>query len=526
MAYARRQGAKRQDFLKSYFTELFRLCGLLNFDFAILVAQSDNETDSWRSAAWQTYGNPAGLAITNSENKSLVYKSGTDAARAHVVHMYGYRFGRVPASHLLYPYIALDGHYKELFASDALDTRGDPLAGSVRTVGDFNVNGRWALLDRINTPKGPLDDYGNRIVENGQAVWGDTLAAQTNVEGDTLPDTRKYKIVFGRVPKPAIINRIITNSQAWSNQGIRTIRGVVWHRMYGTLWGTDGYFRGEAIAKSLTDFGVGVLAVDGAANAGKILQWNSLTGNRSPYASGPVENPIGDAAKFLQTWDYVNRDLASIEISGDGNTPLDPESREAVIEITAWLADDYKVSFEDWPYVPNENKRSFVLWHGEIYAGKRDTCPGAVVEAETNDMMDAVQARLEKYQKVWVDDAGNELPDDGTTPPPVITPPDTPPPVITPGGPQPVPGLAGVDMDLLAAWFGDITVNKVRYRFDPNGPVSLAWMAYGKTTGIWPKLETVEVYENGARKFYRFAGGLTIRYLKGASPEVSVLKAA
>ena len=125
-------------------------------------------------------------------------------------------------------------------------------------------------------------------------------------------------LTFGRVPHPPYQQRLITNSTAWNDLGKRTIRAVVWHRMYGTLWGTDTYFRNEAAGKALTDYGVGVEATDGAANAGVILQWNDPTGRRSPWASGPVSNPIDDGAKFVALYgtNGVNRDAVSIEISG------------------------------------------------------------------------------------------------------------------------------------------------------------------------------------------------------------------
>ena len=402
MAYAIRKGAKRQAFLSDYFLELWRLCAVSGFDFSILVAQSDNETDSWRSPVWQQYGNPAGLAVTNSQNISVVYQSGTDAARAHVVHMWAYRYGRVPKGSELAGYTALDGHYDAVFTTN--DTRGNPLAASVKTIDDFNVNGRWCLLDRQNTPTGPLDDYGNRIVRNGQMVWPNLPDQDPPVTTPATPEVpveeTPVALTFGRVPHPPYQQRIITNSTAWNDLGKRTIRAVVWHRMYGTLWGTDGYFRGEASGKALTDYGVGVEATDGVSQAGVILQWNDPTGRRSPWASGPVSNPIDDGAKFVALYgtNGVNRDAVSIEISGtSGNTTFDSRARGAVVALTAYYADQYKVPWDQFPAVPGEN-RSFVMWHGEIYDGKRNSCPGVAVQAQTDSMIADVKVLLKHYQ--------------------------------------------------------------------------------------------------------------------------------
>src|SRR3954447_23387764 len=81
IAYARKQSAcfqagTRPDgshdpaFLVDYFTELYRLCDLLNFDFAIASGQWANETGSGDcdNPNWSRLGNPAGLAITNAQN--------------------------------------------------------------------------------------------------------------------------------------------------------------------------------------------------------------------------------------------------------------------------------------------------------------------------------------------------------------------------------------------------------------------------------------------------------------------------
>jgi len=161
LAYAVTVQAKRQVFLAEYLDELYRLCAKYQLDFAIAVAQSANETDSWRSPIWQQYGNPAGIGVTGSDveagpNLSLVYERGADAARAHVVHLYAYVRGPIPTRTELHDYISLDPRYRAVFDAG--------FGGVIRTVGDFDVNGRWATL--LKPPP-----YGQRIVTSGQAVW-------------------------------------------------------------------------------------------------------------------------------------------------------------------------------------------------------------------------------------------------------------------------------------------------------------------------------------------------------------------
>ena len=57
---------------------------------------------------------------------------------------------------------------------------------------------------------------------------------------------------FGRVPLPSILIRDIPSNinTAWDDLGPRTIRAVVWHRMLGSLGGTDTFFRGEGRASA------------------------------------------------------------------------------------------------------------------------------------------------------------------------------------------------------------------------------------------------------------------------------------
>src|SRR5690606_26182450 len=124
-----------------------------------------------------------------------------------------------------------------------------------RTLAD--LNGTWAI-DPQNNYHGKLSSRANQIVKDFATEQEEPMA----------------ELTFGRVPLPEHERRIVTNSRAWNDLGVRTIRGCVWHRMYGSLWGTDGYFRGAAVGIALTDIGVGVTDTDGAANDGRTFMWN------------------------------------------------------------------------------------------------------------------------------------------------------------------------------------------------------------------------------------------------------------
>jgi hypothetical protein len=300
-----------------------------------------------------------------------------------------------------------------------------------------------------------------------------------------MPDV----ITYGRVPLPAMQDRIVTNSTAWDDLGARIIRGVVWHRMLGTLLGTDGYFRGEAADRALTDYGIGV-GTDGA-NDGVVFKWNDPRGRRSPWANGPVSAPYGDGKAFVDRYgvNASQRDLVSIEISGQQTTPLTEKSRQAIAHLTAYWADQYRVPFDQFPAVPNEN-RSFVIWHEELTYGTGKRCPFEVVKDETNALIERTRAILQRHQT-----SGEPMPVPPTVPPPAgIDYPDH------------------LDKGLMERMFGSVVgEDGVSYAYSEaeTAVVSNLWRETYGPHG-WPPLTAVWSYENGARRYFRFGAGPTI----------------
>jgi hypothetical protein len=207
-------------------------------------------------------------------------------------------------------------------------------------------------------------------------------------------------ITFGRVPHPAYHNRLITKVEGVGsdNLGRRSVRGVVWHRMLGTLWGTDSFFRNPLI-EGLTDYGIGVRAVDGAANDGLILRWNDPNGYQSGWANGKVIAPHGDGLRFIQKYgqDVHNRYQVSIEIAGQYDTPLSPKSRQSIAALTAYYADQYGIPWDVFPIAPQDGF-SFVRWHQEFTGPQEKPCPGSVVIGETAALIERTQAIMREFQ--------------------------------------------------------------------------------------------------------------------------------
>lgn len=210
-------------------------------------------------------------------------------------------------------------------------------------------------------------------------------------------------ITFGNIPRPAIEQRILSNSEAieghgWDNLGKRNPKFIALHRMVGSLWGTDTYFRDPGVA-SLTDFGLGIASVDGASNAGRIFQWNDYKGYRSGWASGQVSSPYGDGLAIVNKYgiNAVNRDGVSIETSGT-NEPLDDTSWKALVHLCAYLADEMKVPYTSLPLNPHTGI-NVLIWHQEFTIGTGKQCPFSWLMNNTDRLYNDMAALMKKYQE-------------------------------------------------------------------------------------------------------------------------------
>src|SRR5690606_33094638 len=172
----------------------------------------------------------------------------------------------------------------------------------------------------------------------------------------------------------------------------------------------------------------------------------------------------------------------------------------AIAALTAYWADQYKVSHETFPLIPSEGNRSFVIWHDEFTRGSGKLCPFEVVKAETNDLIERARDVLRRYQV-------------GERP-------------AEPPSPQPEPSIypEGLDEELAERWFGTVQARDASgrlrtYSFKPAGSVSRLWLGRGAATGQWPALVAVEQYDT--RRYFRFADGWTVwTPNENASPKV------
>jgi len=219
--------------------------------------------------------------------------------------------------------------------------------------------------------------------------------------GDTTMPTTTPTITFGRVPAPRIVKIDTSRKQpgaGWDNLGQRKPKFVVLHRMVGSLAGTDSWFANPT-APALTDFGIGIAAMDGSAKSGEIHQYNDPRGTRSGWASGPYSGAYGDGKAIVDKYgiNVINRDGESLEISGNYDTPITDAEKQRIAEWIAWRWDLMHIPYTSAPINP-ETGISAVMWHQEFTLGTGKTCPGPVVMQATNDLIARATAILKQYQ--------------------------------------------------------------------------------------------------------------------------------
>lgn len=420
-----------------YVREVFRLAPLVGIDPIIVISQALIETGNFGAipgagaTAWLERRNPGSLGITSTGkpgepdvDHGHSWKDGTDAARGHLVHLLAYldaerqtdaQFDE--ASDLLNKYKHLDPRYALVYEGR--------LAHTVRLLSDLG-SGRWAADSR----------YAEKIAARGNQLFPNLGTTPTPPKETPMP------ITYHRVPHPGYLDRPIHKpaGQGWDNLGKRQPKFVVLHRMIGSLFGTDGYFRMAGV-NALTDYGVGVKATDGEAQAGVIIRWNDPTGYQSGWASGPVNGAYGDGLAIVNKYgiNAVNRDGVSIEISGNYDTPLDPVAFEEIARLMAYWWDQMRIPHTSAPINPATGI-SAVLWHQELTLGTGKICPGPVVMKATNDLIARATAILKGHQE------GGTV---GTTPAPSVFPKPVIPDFLGDRTKQPVVDYGGTDLVLV-----------------------------------------------------------------------------
>jgi hypothetical protein len=371
-------------------------------DASVAVVQAFHETADLTSVRWFDDRNPAGIGIPAGDTpQPFGIPDGDAAARLHIQCLYALVCRQLHLEIPLWP--DADRWVREVWLGRHILDPGFP---GVQTVGDLNrryrdrtgdLQATWAWDDRYSAK---LISKSSRVfpaLPNVRPIRGTSTQARNQKQ--PAKETT-MALTFGNVPHPDYEDLPIVKAEGHGqdNLGQRSVKGVVWHRILGSLRGTNEYFRDDNV-NALTDYGVGVLATDGASLDGVIYRWNDPLGEQSGWASGTYNGAYGDGLAFAQKYgvDAINRDQASIEISGDYSTALSEQSRDAIAGLTAYWADQYRIPWDVFPVAPQDGF-SFVRWHQEFTLGTGKVCPGEVVIAETPALIERTRAIMKQYQ--------------------------------------------------------------------------------------------------------------------------------
>ena len=150
------------------------------------------------------------------------------------------------------------------------------------------------------------------------------------------------ELIYGNVPHPAYEHLIVENSTAWDDLGERTIVGACVHRMDGSLWGTDGYFRNEGTGAALTDYRIGgemrhsARAGGGGVRSGPLDRLETRGSIHDPAVVLVVLASLraGWSAAALLRAEFGPRPVVAWETDGGGNTHSLPSSSAGPVVAT------------------------------------------------------------------------------------------------------------------------------------------------------------------------------------------------
>lgn len=299
------------------------------FDAYMICAQSSHETGAWRSSAWSTWKNPAGIGIMDGGALNhRPYKDGIEAAKAILIHHCAYTGTVIPATWT--SWIALDPRYSEARKQ---------FGGTVTYWNQYG-GGKWATDP----------DYYTGILRHREYI--DQFKSSTN--GDTMAT-------------PKIIDKYLHISQDGYLGVNRRYAGtngrkiIVLHIQEGTNWGSWQHFH-NVMASSTVLIG----------RNGDI--WNLVPETDGPWTNGDVCNPTAKGREIINAYGAdPNRYSLTIETEGFASSnnamgwlawPKPQAQLDAVVwQVRTWM-DKYNIPIENF------------VRHADINQCSRPGCPG------------------------------------------------------------------------------------------------------------------------------------------------------
>lgn len=399
-------------------------CTEVNVDFALAFSHCANETNFFRSRFWNEHLNPAGIGITGEPGVTgPTFPSATKAARFYIALI----LLKLRGSGDIGAFEAERETAPSFFDGTRTFAR-DPTFPHVVTLDDprrrFGPNNRECVW--------MCDEEGAIAIAQKAAILFPGLPDQEEVI--PMPPTQLLNMTRGLIPLPHIEDHIVDVTQRcpddWDRDrrigrgydflGARQIDALFVHRSQGT-WDTNiGSFDSNCPA-ALTDLQVDNtdgrmmrfvrLNAPPATTGSETLSNGQVIDIPSGWASGPADNPVGNAARLIAVHggseDAVNRFAESIEVTGffnkhDGtDDPISEAARQNIAQWMASRAHDRGIPWHEFPTVPNEG-RSFICGHRESRGGNVGDCPGnflwSLISTRDADLIKRARAIMKEAQ--------------------------------------------------------------------------------------------------------------------------------
>lgn len=237
------------------------------------------------------------------------------------------------------------------------------------------------------------------------------------------PVPTQQAVVFGRVPKPPIIELICP--KPYEGAGFYRVAprqnvGVCEHITdgHGSIEFYHSFFStgGERATDALVDFIIG--------RDGRIGMLNDWRGTRAPWANGNKLGMEGDGPAFYQRFgaEGIDQKLVSIEHEGRADEDWTGPQWLASVNLDAWLFDQMGVRYDSFP-VHQDYGVVTHLFHSEFTnkgGNALDECPGRYIKQRVTAYQADIRAVMMAHQVV----AANEPkpPPDAPKPPIDISP--------------------------------------------------------------------------------------------------------
>lgn len=320
----------------SYAEELRRLCELVGFDFRILFAQAWHETAGFTSDWWTERLNPAGIGITGDPAQnaaSHTWANGTDAARAHVAHMWAYVEGTTGDA-VSNAYKGYDPRFQNVF-----DAGYD---GTVRTLND--LTGKWATDPR----------YAEKIAAKANQIFTEEPMA-TPVIYELWKDYARFGLT------QAEANRILDNKFVGRRDG--SIQGRPTHRLCHIQAGTtvsslDWWANGPGVQASST-----VMIQRDGSILRVIPEADGPWTNGDDYAPKPAGQALVNQPGNSNIW--------TLSIEAEGMTGAEVLQYPAQMDAIEWQLREWARKY------PETAPMDHLLEHADLQRIQKPNCAGA-----------------------------------------------------------------------------------------------------------------------------------------------------